>query len=119
MSRLGKVVQEEWERSSSMRSEVRCAADVVMPNHFHAVVGILSEETIHVDVAFQREPASLASLVAGFKAAVTSRAKAVGMPIPVWQRGYHEQKLRSDEAKDAAIEYVLTNPSKWSHDSYR
>jgi len=45
LSPLGKIVQQEWEKSFEIRQELICDIYVIMPNHIHAIVRIVAAET--------------------------------------------------------------------------
>ena len=40
LSQLGRIVQEEWLKTAELRPEVELGEFVVMPNHFHAIIGL-------------------------------------------------------------------------------
>ena len=40
LSQLGTIVQEEWLKTPELRHEVELGEFVVMPNHFHGIIGL-------------------------------------------------------------------------------
>ena len=93
-----------------------------MPNHFHAVVKI--EEPLETaqfsDVAINAD--SLGSTVGGFKAGVVRVARERGLVErggKVWQRGFHESVLDTDQQFVDACGYVRRNPLLWRWDPMR
>jgi putative transposase len=40
LSQIGKIVQQEWDKSFDMRAELFCDLYVIMPNHIHAILRI-------------------------------------------------------------------------------
>jgi len=102
LSEIGEIVKTEWEKSFSIRTELNCVIDTIMPNHIHAIlhIGHISRRdaqsnicrdarppncrdarpcvpTIRGDnsqtgVAY-RSPKSISSFVAGFKSSATKR----------------------------------------------
>jgi putative transposase len=126
LSAAGEIVNEEWDRSAQVRSELRLDAFVVMPNHIHGIVLIGTPP----GVVFQtrapgrgtpgrlRPPRSLPSFVAGFKSSVTSRINAIrGTPgEPVWQRNYYEHIARNAADLERIRRYIVANPARWSID---
>jgi len=54
---------------------------------------------------------TLGSVIAGFKAAVSSR---VGRSV--WQRNYYEHIIRDDEGLTRIREYIATHPGQWTMD---
>ena len=103
LSEMGKIVQQEWDKSFEIRSELFCDAFVIMPNHIHAILRISSPFVVqtHGRASLQshseadaspqshsdadaapeseshgiayRTPKSISSFVAGFKSAATKR----------------------------------------------
>ncbi|MDP9368708.1 MAG: transposase [Chloroflexota bacterium] len=68
--------------------------------------------------ALHRRPRSLGSFVAGFKSSSTTRLNALRgtTGAPVWQRGYHDHLIRTDDAFDRIRAYIAANPARWHQD---
>lgn len=130
LNECGNIVRHEWFRSAEIRHEIVLFPDefVVMPNHIHGIVRIVqSHDADHRrgdrPVAPTKPPHgpekhSVASLVAGFKSAVTKRINALrGTPgLPVWQRNYYEHIIRDEESLNRIRQYILDNPARWAFD---
>lgn len=125
LSPVGQIVHDEWMRSIGIRREIRLFEDefVVMPNHVHGIVWIV--ETIRADdegarraprPALYRPPKSLGSFIAGFKSAVSSRAKRELGMTAIWQRNYYERIIRDEAAFECIWKYIDNNPLKWELD---
>lgn len=122
----GKIVQDEWLRTASIRPEVQLDTLVVMPNHLHAIVlfspttgrGVEGSVGAHGRAPLHRSPKSLGSLVAGFKASATKHVNQVrhNPGAPVWQRNYYERIIRNECELTRIRDYVAMNPSRWSDD---
>ena len=145
LTRIGEIVAEEWLQSCQVRPEVTLDAWVIMPNHVHGVIfvgahgdappplGLRWPDTrnggtrspagdvngrAHCHAPLHRQARSLASLVGGFKGAVTRRVNVLrNTPgAPVWQGGYHEHVIRDEpELHDIRL-YIPRNPSQWETD---
>ncbi|MBX7212872.1 MAG: hypothetical protein K1X39_02555 [Thermoflexales bacterium] len=122
LSEYGGVVRDEWLRTASVRREVMLDTFIIMPDHMHAIVmfrdeGFEASMPLPPSTGLHRRPRSLATLVSGFKGAVTSRINTVrGTPSqPVWQRNYHERVIRDEAALAKMREYIVTNPVRWMH----
>jgi REP element-mobilizing transposase RayT len=134
LNNLGEVIADEWRKSSDIRQEIRLDAWIVMPNHFHGIVGISNSasETVvngshHRDAAMtddsllkgiSMKPRSLSSLVSGFKAATTRRINIIrdAPGTPAWQRNYYEHIIRNKVELQYIREYIWKNPSRWDVD---
>ncbi|MBN2472729.1 MAG: transposase, partial [Anaerolineae bacterium] len=62
-----------------------------------------------------QEPRSLSSLIAGFKAATTTRINQHRQTpgVKIWQRNYYEHIIRTQDAYNRICEYIQTNPARW------
>ena len=137
LNALGEIVAEEWQRSGEMRKEITLDTWVIMPNHMHAIVFICQETSvstrrddrpvvpavIHAGADSKRgprgpRPRSLSSLMAGFKAAATTRINAFRSTPgePVWQGRFYDHILRDERDLDLHRAYILNNPGRWAED---
>jgi REP element-mobilizing transposase RayT len=126
----GKIVQTEWMRSSHIRKEILLYEDeyVVMPNHFHGIVWIISperDELLQSSESFGSIPGdahnpstlipkSLGSFITGFKSSVTRRARDELGIGDIWQRNYFDHIVRNETDFKHIWEYIDNNPRKWS-----
>jgi REP element-mobilizing transposase RayT len=67
-----------------------------MPDHLHAIV------------LNNRYP--LQAVVRLLKRQTTQRLSNLGVPTPIWQRGYYDHVIRRKEGLFATVRYVLENP---------
>jgi hypothetical protein len=58
----------------------------------------------------------LGAFIAGFKAAVTSRARSDLRMTGIWQRNYYEHIIRNEQEFQAIWNYIDTNPQRWEMD---
>jgi putative transposase len=148
LNNLGEIVREEWLRSAQVRPAFELDAFVIMPNHVHGIVMLnesarsaeriesarsaaLQEGTcreiqtksarsaaLPLRNKNERSPASISSFVAGFKAAVTSRIRALLKEpgFQVWQPRFHDHVIRADDDLQAIREYINNNPQQWNLD---
>jgi REP element-mobilizing transposase RayT len=61
----------------------------------------------------------LGSFIAGFKAAVTSRARRELDLSVVWQRNYYEHIIRNEQEFRKIWDYIDANPVRWQEDQLR
>ena len=66
--------------------------------------------------SLRRVPRSLGSVMAGFKASVTSRAKRELNIAGIWQRNYYDRIIRNDRELENIQWYILNNPLNWQLD---
>jgi putative transposase len=116
LNEFGSIAQEEWRKSGQMRPGIELDEFVIMPNHIHGVIRIK-----------EWGGGSLGTIIGGFKAAVSSRIKAMQAarredniesgrkpPIsPIWHRNYYERIVRGARDLDRIRKYIRDNPRKW------
>ena len=72
--------------------DVEWLAWVIMPDHFHALLRLVGER-------------SLSNAMRLLKGRTARR-----VPGPVWQRGFHDHALRTEESRLETARYLLANP---------
>ena len=120
---LGAAVEACWRSIPDHFQHVELDECVVMPNHVHGIVAIVSESR-----GTSRRPAaegygapiagSLATIVRSFKSASTKRVNEHrGTPgARFWQRSFYEHVIRNDDDLANIREYIDSNPARWEMD---
>ncbi len=90
----------------------------------HGVFAIRDGDAKHrvsTDDVFKNEfgPQSknLASIIRGFKSAITVRAKDIN-PEFGWQARFHDHIIRNPKSHDVISQYIIDNPLKWIDDEF-
>jgi REP element-mobilizing transposase RayT len=131
LSPIGRLVADEWARSHEVRSGIWLDAFVVMPDHFHGLVGL--EPACNAEAGSPVESRAhavrpyvarghvmrhlyLGRFMAGFKSSCTRQYRAITGPPAgrLWQRGYYEHIVRGRTALDRIRRYIADNPITWS-----
>ncbi len=119
-SSLGAIAASEWARSGTIRTRLEIGPYIVMPDHIHGIIRItdhhLSYGPARPVAEFRSPSQTIGSVIRGFKAAVTVQInRERGTPgARVWQRNYHERRLRNAGAVAAATRYIENNPRNWT-----
>ncbi len=121
LNQLGFVVQHEWEKSIEMRPDMNLTLGefIVMPDHFHAVIMIgknqynTSNEKTESKNNFGPQSKNLASIIRGFKSAITTYSKINGYPNFAWQPRFYEHIIRNQQSFDRIQKYIIDNPKNW------
>ena len=94
-----------------------------MPNHIHGVI-IIHDELTPVGAGLKPALASasrchgLTEIVRAFKTYSARRINEVRASpgTPVWQRGFYDHVIRSEDELNRVRTYIADNPRKWSED---
>ena len=127
LSPSGETVKYTWNSLPVHYDAVELDEFIVMPNHVHGIIWILSKSSIERSVGEGLRPSptvphklhGLPEIIRAFKSfsarEITSTLKTSGA---FWQRGYHEHILRNDEDLFQHRAYIISNPLKWPVDEY-
>jgi len=124
LSPIGEIVASEWEKSIEIRPDMNLQLDayVVMPDHFHAIIGIgeneYNSQSVPSPNQFGPQSHNLASIIRGFKSAVTINARKIHADFG-WQSRFHDRIIRDDAAHENIRNYIINNPKKWDDDTFR
>lgn len=137
LNEIGKIIETEWLKTAEIRDNVELDACAIMPNHVHGIIIITGNagtsdavgtndfknfvdvtDGAHGRAPLRRQPNSIGSIVAGFKATVTKQINTIrNTPgAPVWQRNYYEHIIRNEEAFTRIQRYIIENPAQWHYD---
>ncbi len=150
LSEIGEIAQNEWIKTPEIRSDMNLFLGefVVMPNHFHAIICIgsnqyninSSRDTMprvenrksasnlgnvakHRDGTghqkrFGAQSKNLASIIRGYKSSVTMKARQLN-PAFAWQANYYDRIIRNEYEYVRIAEYIQNNPKNWGKDKFR
>lgn len=130
----GNMVTELWHALPDTFPNVKLDEFVVMPNHLHFIVWLtesLSQQTSamndepNLSMNTKKMNPSLSDVMQWFKSLTTAKYRhgvhTFGWPVfpgRLWQRGYYEHIVRSDDALHAIRRYIQGNPQRWNLDRY-
>ena len=142
LSEIGKLAETEWLKTVELRPDMNLELGefIVMPNHFHAIIIIGKNEynsgdgggrdamhcggrdamhCVSTDAAGKFGPQSknLASIVRGFKSAVTKNGRFVH-PDFSWQPRFHDPIIRNTQSFENIQNYIANNPANWNKDKF-
>jgi REP element-mobilizing transposase RayT len=129
LSPLGTIVEKAWAEAPLHRPHLKLGAYVVMPNHFHGMLTFLPENPAFLNSRRSASygirsfstplSGSVSTAIGAFKAAVTySHNNLIGHRSTVWQRGFHDRVVRSEEEYWRITRYIKANPSRWERDRH-
>lgn len=127
LNEIGRIAQEEWIKTEEIRKDmgVLLFNFVIMPDHFHALLEIGSNDynqqvNYKMDSEgefisfneFAPQSKNLGSIMRGFKSAVTMRARQIN-PNFRWQSRYHDKIIQSERHFNIIQDYIKNNPKNW------
>jgi putative transposase len=133
-----------WELEQKF-SAIQCGPQVVMPNHFHAIIQIVGvnlcvrpPENVGANLCVRPTPigqtrrsaptntntnADIPQIVQWFKTMTTNEyirnvKNNHWSPFngKLWQRNYYEHIIRNEQSFNEIAEYIVNNPMKWAED---
>lgn len=121
LNNFGKIVDEEWNNISQIRSGVDLDYYVIMPNHSHGIIIVnqsseLKTVKTHRDASLRNDVCinSLSNIIRGFKGATTKRIHQAGCLEFKWQSRFYDHIIRSEKDLMRIREYIILNPLKWN-----
>lgn len=147
LTAVGRYLDEELRNATLHQSYIRVLQHVVMPNHFHAIIEVDSDNTNVVGTrhgvstenrnknitdAPWRVPTTdermnngikikrlplLSTYICSLKAAVTRYAHECGIPF-AWQSRYHDHAIRGVDDLNNISRYITNNVANWEKDCF-
>lgn len=125
---IGKIVAEEWVNTPKIREYIELYDWIVMPNHFHGIIGINPNVETTAKIVETHSNASLrpnrfgpqkhniSSIVRGFKGVCTKRIRKYHNPKFSWQSRFWDHVIRNERSFKRITEYIRMNPQNWKRD---
>ncbi len=136
LSEIGNLVKTEWEKTFVIRADMNLTMGeyIVMPNHFHAIIIIgknlynsprfIGRDAMHCVPTngiqknkFGPQSKNLASIIRGFKSAVTKHAHRLGYEF-AWQPRFYDHVIRNKKSFNRISAYIRNNPINWGKDKF-
>ena len=103
LSAYGKIVDNEIRKIPEVYPTIKIDKCVVMPNHVHMIISIISDE-----FGRPQDAPTISRVIKQFKGSIT---KQIG--FSVWQKGYNDHIIRCQADYDETWQYIDENPLKW------
>ena len=117
----GRLIAEWWLELARKFTNVALDEYVVMPNHFHGILMIMSPTDSRLTT---QAGESLSGMVQWFKTMTTNAymagVKTQGWPRfdgKLWQRSYYEHVIRDEQELADTRLYIRNNPAQWALDA--
>ncbi|NJD23597.1 MAG: transposase [Melioribacter sp.] len=118
---VGIIIDDEWNKTKLIRSNIDLDFYVIMPNHLHGIIIInesgrgVSQYAPTTDDMFHSPSHTLGAIIRGFKSSSTKRIniKLCTPNKPLWQRNYYERIIRNEKELYHIRNYIQQNILKW------
>lgn len=141
-NKLGRFAMKCWGKIEQIHPYAIADELIIMPNHLHGIITISkSVQTPYMASKSESEPTqargispvtknyeyknsfgpqsqNLASIVRGFKSAVTIYAKKNKIFFK-WQPNYHDRVIRNEKEFRRIQQYIISNPLRWEEKKHR
>jgi len=108
LNAMGEIAYQQWDWLINQYSYINSHAFVVMPNHIHGVLEINSKNAVNVKIK------SLSELMGAYKTTTSKKIHLLGNNNFAWQRSFHDHIIRTVNAYENIINYIINNPSQWN-----
>lgn len=134
LNKFGLVAKEQWEKLPKRFPNIELGAFVIMPNHVHGNIVIVtgrgtaenlndsggeSSRRAPTREGFQKPvKGSIPTIIRSYKSAVSYRINLIRgtQDVPVWQRNYYEHVIRNERDLQNKTDYIEANPLLWEED---
>ena len=134
---IGLEVSKQWLQTPSLRPDMNIQLDefIVMPNHFHGIIGIgknefnrflessstlgnINEKESQRQNSFSPQRKNLGSIMRGFKSSVTSWC-IKNHKLFDWHTRYHDILIKDEKCLFKIRNYIRNNPINWHRDRFK
>lgn len=115
LTRIGEILEEEWQYTAKLRKNVQLHEYVIMPDHFHALIEIKYSANEENEVGQFKVPSnSLGAIVRGFKGSVTRKVIERNLyRTSFWQRSFDDRIVRDEIGLKNVRKYITENIDNW------
>lgn len=108
---IGRMIESCYLGLERENDEVDCLDYVVMPNHFHCIIRLLSDNIYLPDLIRMFKSKTSVLYIQGVK-----EHSWPALDQRLWQRGYYEHIIRCDRVFNYIRDYIFHNPERWYYD---
>ena len=107
LNQIGKIAEEHIRLISSHYQDVSVEKYVVMPNHIHRILELNCNGQYNVQ-----------QIIGQYKSGVSREVGRLFPDVEVWQRSFHDNGIRTQEAFEKIWLYIVGNPQCWEKDCF-
>jgi putative transposase len=122
LNQYGIIADSVWQEIPLHYPDINNSIFIVMPNHIHGLISFQEFKRAGFVNRWGKpaptRPFTLSEIVRAFKTYSSRRINQLrNTPgVHIWQRGYYEHIIQSEQEYHQIGEYILFNPAKWESD---
>jgi putative transposase len=127
LNEYGKIVESRWLWLKNQYRYVELDAFVIMPNHVHGLIRIISKSVgtgrdlslptiVESSLPTKTKIKPLSDIIGAFKTTSSKDIHLAGFLNFFWQRSFYERIIRSEEEVCKIRQYIMNNPANWDND---
>ncbi|MEI6728819.1 MAG: transposase [bacterium] len=110
LTEYGIIIENNWNYLKELFEEIELIDYVIMPNHFHAIIGLGNSPRWKI----KGTATDLGNIIKAFKSKCTNDAKKLGFKDKrFWHKSYHEKIIREQIDFQRIQKYIALNPYNW------
>ncbi|MBU1045247.1 MAG: transposase [Candidatus Omnitrophica bacterium] len=115
LSKIGQIINNQWNDIPNQYDNVEIIEYVIMPNHIHGIIKLGATARV--------APTGLGKIIGTFKSKCSTKYlryiknNDIGTSADIWQRNYYDHVIRTDSSLKQICEYIRTNLFTWSTDT--
>ena len=110
-------VSDSYETTKLEMHDISNANNLNQYNLDHNHTNLDAKHGVSTGNKFGPQSKNLASIVRGFKSAVTMKARNIHADF-AWQTRFHDHIIRNDEEFERVHNYIVANPQNWEKDMF-
>ncbi|MHB0966312.1 MAG: transposase [Bellilinea sp.] len=118
LNQFGEIIKSELMRIPDHHPSVSIDNFVVMPNHIHIIIVINNQNQCQGLAERSRPFPTVSTIVGLYKSGVTNKIHKINPSLTVWQKSFHDHRIRDENDYSHIWDYIEYNPMKWELDKY-
>ena len=130
LSAIGEQANLYWEEIPQHFPHIELNEFIIMPNHIHGIIGIVSTDTtcrVPTKIPIGKKTnefgktiaGSISAIIGQFKSTLTRWSRKNGHENFAWHVRFHDHIIRDDRAFQNISNYIKNNPGNWGRDKFK
>jgi len=112
----GNIIKQQLNWLTEQYKYVNLDCQIIMPNHVHLIVEIISTVGTGRDLSLPTKIKPLSELMGAFKTTSSKLIHRFDCNSFSWQRSFYDHIIRNEISLNKIREYIINNPKNWERD---